>query len=107
MYKLIKNNLTGLVDTICRISDNAYFSINNLANPDYQTYLTWISLGNSPDPVDAPTKAQLNAPIFAQIAALESNQARPLREAALGVSGAVDRIKALDYKIAALRSTLN
>jgi hypothetical protein len=54
----------------------------------------------------APTadeqKAQANVAIQAQIDVLEKNQARAVREAALGIDGAVDRLKALDQKIRAL-----
>lgn len=61
-----------------------------------------------------PTAAQIaetaksanNAPFLAQIYALESTQARPIREAALGMAGASARVKAIDDQIAALRSKL-
>lgn len=45
-----------------------------------------------------------NATIDAQIAGLESRQARPLRELALGDDSAKDRIQTLDAQIAALRA---
>jgi len=51
-----------------------------------------------------PSPEQINAAIDAQIIALESKQARPLREVALGMAGALERISALDEQIAALRA---
>ncbi|WP_295755986.1 hypothetical protein [Undibacterium sp.] len=47
-------------------------------------------------------KIQENAAIQAQIDVLEKGQARAVREAALGIDGAVDRLKALDLKIRAM-----
>jgi len=43
---------------------------------------------------------------LAEIAQLEAFQARPLREAVLGLPGATERLKALDDQIAALRAQL-
>lgn len=40
------------------------------------------------------------------IAALEAKQARPVREALLGVAGAVERLAKIDAEIAALRARL-
>lgn len=54
----------------------------------------------------AAAKATANAAIQAQIVALESTQGRAIREAAIGMAGAVDRLKALDASIAALRVKL-
>lgn len=56
----------------------------------------------------APTADQIkvttNAAIQAQIDALEKGQNRAVREATIGMLGAVDRLKALDAKIATLRA---
>lgn len=62
----------------------------------------------------APTAAQQieadktssNTAIQAQIIALESTQGRAVREAAIGMAGAVDRLNALDASIASLRAKL-
>lgn len=53
-----------------------------------------------------PTAAELNAPILAEIAAVESKQNRVVREALLNQAGAADRLTAIDAQIAALRAQL-
>lgn len=57
-----------------------------------------------PDPL--PISEQLNAPILAQITALEQKQLRPLREFALGDATALPRIQSIDSEISALRAQL-
>ena len=52
MYKLNKN-LAGVVDSVIRLSDNAYIPFDP-ANTDYQAYLKWVAEGNTPLPADAP-----------------------------------------------------
>lgn len=69
----------------------------------------WIVTGNSSFAPAAPpsatqVKASTNADIQAQIDALEKGQHRAIREATIGTLGAIDRLKALDAKIAALRA---
>jgi hypothetical protein len=51
-------------------------------------------------------KNTFNASVFGQISSLEDTQARSLREAALSLPGAADRLTALNDKIVALRGTL-
>jgi len=51
MYKLYKN-VNGEIDTIIRLSDNAYIPINT-ANIDYLHYLDWLNEGNTPEPADS------------------------------------------------------
>jgi len=51
MYKLLKNTLTGQVDTINRLQDNAFIAIG-LDSLDYQAYLKWLAEGNTPLPPD-------------------------------------------------------
>jgi hypothetical protein len=41
-----------------------------------------------------------------QIAALEAAQHRPIREAALGIPGALERVREIDVQVAALRGTV-
>lgn len=50
--------------------------------------------------------AQRKSDILAQIAAIETKQPRALREVALGMDGAVDRLRAIDDEISALRTQL-
>jgi len=52
MYKLIKNEITGVIGIVLRLSDNAYIPFD-LANTDYQAYLAWIEAGNEPTPADS------------------------------------------------------
>jgi len=52
MYKELNDNLTGELNCIIRLSDNAYIPIN-LENTDYQEYLEWLAEGNTPEPADA------------------------------------------------------
>lgn len=59
-------------------------------------------LTDPPVPTADELKVQANATIQAQIDVLEKGQARAVREAALNIDGAVDRLKALDLKIRAL-----
>jgi hypothetical protein len=51
MYKLIK--LVGW-EAIKRISDNAFIPFDP-ANTDYQEYLRWLDLGNTPEPAEEST----------------------------------------------------
>lgn len=72
-------------------------------NVDYQEYEIWVSEGNAPTAADVISP---NVGIFAQISALELGQSRAIREAAIGIAGAQDRLKALDAKIVDLRKQL-
>ena len=51
MYKLVKNRMTGEIDTVLRLSDNAFIPFDP-ANTDYQAYLAWLAEGNVPEPAD-------------------------------------------------------
>ena len=51
MYKLCKPNYAGEVDTIHRLSDNAFIPFAP-DNTDYQAYLKWLEEGNTPLPAD-------------------------------------------------------
>jgi hypothetical protein len=69
----------------------------------------WIEVtGNWPPPLTATEITQSNNAILkSQITQLEAAQARPLRELALSVAGALQRVQSLDSQIATLRSQLN
>lgn len=54
----------------------------------------------------AVEKHQRRVNARAEIRMLELQQCRALREAALGFSGAVDRLRSIDERIAVLRSDL-
>jgi hypothetical protein len=51
MYQLIKDFLTGQVNMVQRLSDNAFIPMNP-DNTDYQEYLKWVAAGNTPLPAD-------------------------------------------------------
>jgi hypothetical protein len=53
MYKLIRSTLTNTVESVKRISDNAFIPFDP-ANTDYQAYLAWLAEGNEPLPADEP-----------------------------------------------------
>ena len=101
MYKRNHNS-----ESITRISDGASIPTDP-ANSDYARFL--VDVETDPTCVvdaDPPTNEETNAQIVAQIVALEAGQARAVREAALGVSGAKARLQSLDNQIKALRDTL-
>lgn len=60
MYKL--TNTTSIL----RIADGACIPANE-ANTDYQAYLAWLAEGNTPEPADQPTQAQIIASIASAI----------------------------------------
>ena len=48
MYKLSKN-ISGIVDTVIRLSDNAFIPFDP-ANTDAQQFARWMQEGNKPEP---------------------------------------------------------
>ncbi len=56
MYKLIKNNLTGQINTVNKIEEDKILSIPfDPANMDFVEYQKWLSEGNVPIPADKPS----------------------------------------------------
>jgi hypothetical protein len=53
----------------------------------------------------AQERQAARANVLARIAALEAQQHRPLREATLGIPGALERLREIDAQIAAQRTT--
>jgi hypothetical protein len=51
MYKKLKDMFGNDVNTIFRISDNAFIPMDE-ANTDYQAYLKWLEEGNQPEPAE-------------------------------------------------------
>jgi hypothetical protein len=52
MYRLQPNDFHGNPSqAIIRLSDNAFIPMDK-SNTDYQTYLKWVSEGNTPLPAD-------------------------------------------------------
>lgn len=60
MYKHLSS------DTVLRLSDSASIPFDT-ENQDYLGYLAWVSLGNTPDPVDPPTTSQVAARLAALV----------------------------------------
>jgi len=50
MYKLYKSR-EGFVSVVIRVTDQAFIPFDP-ANTDYQVYLKWLALGNTPLPAD-------------------------------------------------------
>lgn len=101
MYKRNRNSAA-----ITRLSDGATIPPDP-ANADYANYLA--DMAADPSCVaeaDPPSVDELNAPILAQIVALEAKQSRPLREIALGDDAAKTRLQAINNHIVALRAKL-
>jgi hypothetical protein len=51
MYKLIKNQISGQINQVQRLSDNAFIPFDP-ANTDYQAYLKSVAEGNTPLPAE-------------------------------------------------------
>ena len=54
MYKL-QRDLSGEINSVIRLSDMATIPFDP-DNTDYQAYLAWVALGNTPQPADEVTK---------------------------------------------------
>jgi len=53
IYKLVKNQLTGVVDQVKTKNGNSVLIIPfDEANTDYQEYLKWVAQGNTPEAAD-------------------------------------------------------
>lgn len=51
MYKLIISRPLNVVESVKRLSDNAFIPFDP-ANTDYQEYLKWVAEGNEPIAAD-------------------------------------------------------
>jgi len=51
MYKLIKDSMSNKLTAIQRLTDNASIPFDP-DNTDYQAYLKWLELGNTPEPAE-------------------------------------------------------
>ena len=54
MYKLLKDTITKQINTVQRLSDNAFIPMDE-QNSDYQAFLRWCEEGNTPTPADGET----------------------------------------------------
>jgi hypothetical protein len=56
MYQLIKNQRTGIINSVVIENNGVRLSIPfDPDNTDYQQYLKWLSEGNTPEPADEVT----------------------------------------------------
>ena len=85
--------------SVTRLSDGASIP-PDLANVDYAAYLAWVESGGVADPVDPPSAAEINAPIYAALDEIDRKSIRPVRE------GDVARVAALEAQALALRAQL-
>ena len=51
MYKLLKTLITNEINSVQRLSDNAFIPFDP-DNTDYQAYLKWLAEGNTPLPAE-------------------------------------------------------
>lgn len=84
-YKLTRGS------AVIRSSDGANIPPDP-TNTDYAAYLGWLAAGGVPDPVDPPSKDELNAPILAQIAALDAYIPRGLEDLIAGLGFDVTKL---------------
>jgi hypothetical protein len=55
MYKELKDYSGNTMQTVKRLSDNAFIPFDP-DNTDYQAYLKWVEAGNTPQAADAATE---------------------------------------------------
>ena len=60
MYKLIKNPFTNNINTVCRLSDNAFIPFDP-ANTDYQTFKKEVLAGAELQDADGNVMTQADA----------------------------------------------
>ena len=53
MYQLLPETFMGVAQCIKRLSDNVFIPFDP-ANSDYQSFLKWLSEGNTPLAAEAP-----------------------------------------------------
>lgn len=51
MYKIIKDTLSGNINTVQRLSDNAFIPFDP-ANTDAREFAIWLQDGNKPEPAE-------------------------------------------------------
>jgi hypothetical protein len=84
---MVDYKLTSNPAIVIRTIDGASIPANVPANVDCAAYAVWLAAGNMPEPIDADAiKAAHNAPILAQIAAIDVFVPRGLEDtwAAMG-----------------------
>jgi hypothetical protein len=57
MYKLQPNAPDGKPHSVIRLSTNTFIPFDP-DNTDYQEYLRWLDLGNTPEPADNPPQGE-------------------------------------------------
>lgn len=90
---------------IIRLADNTTIAAND-SNTDYQEFKRWIAKGNMIQPADAPTSAELNAPVVAKLAEIDIKSIRSLREYIAKLPDAPAFLKQLEADAAVERTKL-
>lgn len=93
--------------SIVRLADGAFIPCDP-ANTDYAAYLQWLADGNTPQPVDVPTLAELKATVLREARDLRTklfSMVDGLQVSALATGNAADATAIETFKVGARNIT--